>query len=174
LRRSREDLREEILDSKTYKKFQRIVTSIRDTFDPGKIEQEIKSLHAGRLARGFGSASKVNPKNMMDASVRELANRSRLVEIRVGLVEHAVNLRKATGALKDYLLSEYQIEGLKTKTDRLAYYSRYFRQANFLYDEVDRLIDACDHFVKDIDQAGYNLKIIKECLDMIYVKERSV
>jgi hypothetical protein len=171
---NRDELKEEILESKTYRKFKKVVSAIRDQFDPGKIDAEIKSLHSGRLTRSMGSATKINPKQMIDAVIREVANRSRLVEIRVNLVEQKVNLEKAIKAIRNYFLSEFQVPGLKYKTDRVAYFSRFYREAQFLLDEIDRLIDSCDHFVKDIDQTGFGTRLIKECLDMIYVKERSI
>jgi hypothetical protein len=170
---SREDLREEIISSKTYKKFKRIVENIRDQFDPGAIDSEIKTLHAGRLVRNL-TASKINAQKMIEAVSREVSYRSRIVEIRISLVDQRINLKRSLSVIKNYLLSEFVVEGLRTKSDRQAYFSRYLGVAEFLLAEIDRLISNCDYIVKDIDQAGFGTKLIAESLEMIYVREKSI
>lgn len=171
--KSRDDTKEEILSSSPYKKFKRIVKMMREQFDPVKIEEELRMIHAGRLVRNM-KASGIDPKQMMEAVAREVGNRSRVVEIRVSLVDQKIELEKTLNAIQNYLLSEFEVEGLKYKNDKKAYFSRYVKPASDLLVSIEKLIDNCDTIVKDIDQAGFGTKLIKECLDMIYVKERSI
>ncbi len=166
-------LLDEIRSDSNYKKFARILETTRAKIDVDKSMKEVLSLHMGRTSRSMLGEDRYSPKKLIDASMKDMSNRARLVEIRVRNDINLSHLREAMAALRRYISTEYEYElrDFATVDQRKAFVDRVMRSANELIADGEALLNTIDLFVKDIDQAGYSIKAIISCMQLLEDKK---
>lgn len=171
----RDQIQEIIRASRPYRKYKKILQRVEGQLDLAALESEIRNIHFSRTIRNL-KPTEINQKNMIEASLKEVQGRARLVEIKTSLMEHKFTLEDMVRAVRSYLHSEYgiKLKGIKTRTDRKEYFERYFRSADRFLTQLDYLIEMIKTYVEDIDQAGYKFTNLVNLLEMIYQKERTI
>lgn len=159
----------EIREDENYVKFTKILANTRAKMDLEKAMQEVLSLHMSRTSRNMLGPDRYSPKKIIDASMKDMSNRARLVEIRVRNDVNLSHLREAMDALRRYISTEYadDLKEWSTAEQRRAFVDRMMKSANQLINEGDALIKTIDTFVKDLDQSGYAFKGIISCLELL-------
>lgn len=173
MKAGRDNIKELITGTKPYKKYRKILKTIEEGVDLKALEKEIKDIHFSRTVRHL-QPTKINQKNMIEASLKEVQGRARLVEIKANLLEYKMNLEDMVAAVKKYTYSEFQIDGIKTKTDRKDYMSRYFRSADRFLAQLEYITRLVDSFVEDIDSSSFKFNNLVKLLEMIYQRERTI
>jgi len=174
MRHDRTELEEEIIACKPYKRYKRILQGIKDQFDPEALREEMRGLFQARLTRDI-RPKKVDPKVLLDANAVDVSYRSKLVDMRVNLAEYRKTITDASSAVRKWILSEYtDIAGVKTSEQRKNYVDRFFRGSNRLTADIDNLMEQLEWYIKDIDSAGFRMKDMKDLVEMIYTRERSI
>lgn len=166
----KEQIKEAVKESKPYRKYRKILRRIEHQLDLRELEQEIKNLHFSRPIRML-KPTEVNQKTMIEACLKEVQARARLVEIRTSLLEHKGTLDELVGAVRKFLQTEYAdilSKMFKSRVDRKEYFGRFFRGADEFMTEMDYLLKTIQYYVDDIDQAGYKCTNMTSLLEMIY------
>lgn len=105
----------------------------------------------------------------MEASLQDLAARSRMVEIRVQLSRRLALLEALISSISKHIYSNYLViePSLKTEaqknnfiSDFLAVYKEYVKKGT-------PIVEMADAFIKDIDQAGFSLRNMMDCLKLL-------
>ena len=131
--------------------------------------QEVLSLHMSRTSRSMLGEDRYSPKKLIDASLKDLSNRSRLVEIRVRNDINLSHLKEAMEAFKRYASTEYaeDLKEFSTVDQRKSFIERVLKEAKQLVSDCETLIDTIDNFVKDIDHSSYSMKAVIDCLKLL-------
>jgi len=160
---------QEIRGDANYKKFCGILEVTRTSIDLDKSMREVMSLHLSRTSRNLLGADRYSPKRLIDASLKDLSNRSRMVEIRVRNDMALSHLREAIKALRRYISTEYadDLKEFSTVDQRRSFVDRIMKSANQLVSEGEALLSTIDQLVTDIDKAGYNIKAVVSCLQLL-------
>lgn len=156
-------------DSK-YTKFKEIMTKELGRIDLEADITELKTLHQTRQSRVlYGNKNKYSANVLMEASLQDLSARSRMVEIRVSLSNRLAVMESAIKAFSRYIYVEYVLNDPNYTTEA--------QRNNFISDvlvvwkeKVERgkiVLEMADAFIKDIDQAGYNLRNMMDCLKLL-------
>lgn len=163
------DLLHEIRQSKTYATFKTVVETVKKRVDLDRGMEEALSLHAGRLSRNIRGERRYSPKILIDASLQDLSYRSRLVEIRVKNDLQLATLREAIDAMRRHISTEYSedLRDFATAEQRRSFVDRVLKNQKTFLAEGEAFIHTLDSLIKDIDQGGYNLKAIVECLKLL-------
>lgn len=167
-------LSEAVKGTPQYKQYRRILKTVMESVDLAALEKEAKTLHQSRPSRHL-TPKQISPRVLTEAHMRDIANRARLVEIRVSLAEHQAQLELCVRTVRGFLTIEFGDASPATnRDDRRAYFDRYFRNGIAFLDEVNRIIAMLDLFIKDLDQCGFSMRNLVTLLQMIYTPERSV
>lgn len=136
---------------------------------------EAMSLHAGRTSRSLTGNDRYSPKKLIDASFKDLSVRSRLVEIRVKNDKYMSHLREGMKALRRYISTEYadDLREFSNAEQRNAFIDRVMKSANTFLSEGEASLTTIDHLVKDLDQAGHNMRHAIDCLKILQNKNGS-
>jgi len=159
----------DIRADENYKKFAGILSATRSKINLDASLQEVIGLHTARSSRNLMGASRYSPKTIIDAAAKDISNRARLVEIRVRNDIALSHLREAMAAIRRYIITEYadDLRDYATVDQRKALVERVLKSANELISEGESLLSTIDQFVKDLDQSGYAIKAIVECLKLL-------
>lgn len=152
-----------------FKKFRLIVSKTRERFKVESDRKEALSLHASRTSRTLHGDKRYSPIALMDASLKDLSFRARLVEIRVQITLHTALLEEAVTAIKRYIRTEYydELNNYKTVDSRSALVDRLVASALDLQNEGSALIELLDTLIEDIDKASFHLKHMLDCLQLL-------
>lgn len=164
-----------VRDDEQYKKF---VVILNRTKERLKLEDSIKEalgLHTSRTSRHLTGNDRYSPKKLIDASMRDLSTRARLVEIRVTNDRNLSHLREAMDALRRYISTEYadDLRDFSTADQRRAFVDRILKSANELLAEGESVLTSIDHLIKDIDQSGHSMRHVVDCLKLLENKHGS-
>ena len=159
-----------------YKKFKRILQTTQERLDFEVIVEEARSLHQSRVVRSLYGKKAYSPKNVLDASAQEVANRSRLVELRLRLASELSILEQALSLAKKYVSTEYadDLAEFKTRDQRIAFVDRVFRAAIEYHNEGQQVVETLDFLIQDIDKASYHISTMKEILSLLTEKRGRV
>ncbi len=159
-----------------YDTFLRILETTRKKLDVEAAVEEAKGLHASRTSRSLSGADRYSAKKIIDATLRDLSTRARLVEIRVANDRKLSHLKEAAEALRRYLSTEY-VDELKedfsTAGQRSSFVDRVLKNANALLAEGESLLSVLDFFIKDIDQSSHSVRHVVDCLKLLENKHGS-
>ncbi len=159
-----------------YATFLRILETTRKNLDTETATAEAKALHASRTSRSLSGKDRYSSKSLIDANLRDLSTRARLVEIRVTNDRKLSHLKEAAEALKKYVSTEY-VDELKsdfsTAGQRSDFVDRVLKSANALLAEGESLLSVLDFLIKDIDQASHSMRHVVDCLKLLENKHGS-
>ena len=160
---------EEIRGDAEYVKFKRILKTTQQRLDYEIILSEAQSLHQSRVVRGLYGKKAYSPKNILDAAAQEMANRSRLVELRVRIASELSILEQALMIAKKYVATEYadELNEFRTSDQRKGFVDRVFRVAVEYLAEGQQIIDTLDLLVTDIDKASYHISTMRDVLSLL-------
>jgi hypothetical protein len=164
-----QDLVKTVKADANYAKFKKIVEGIRKRVDIAAATAEVLSLHAGRTSRSLTGDQRYNPMALIDASMKDLSYRSRMVEVRVKHDLQLSVLRESIAAMRRHISTEYndELKDFSTAEQRRAFGDRVVKNAGEFLAEGEALVDMIDMLIKDIDQGGYQFKNTIECLKML-------
>lgn len=166
------DFVEEIRDDSQYKKFKDILKQVRTKLNPEKDRNEALALHASRTGRTLYGKKQFSGKSIMEASMQDLANRARLVEIRVQASIQISLLAEAVKRIRRYIMTEYadELKAYSTQASRTAMVDRIIHSALETVAEGEALLELLDTLVKDLDQGGYSLR---NCISVLQLLDSS-
>ena len=158
-----------IKEDENYLKFKRIVERIQKRVNIEDATQEALSLHASRSSRSIAGEQRYSPMVLIDANLKDLSFRARLVEIRVRNDLQFATLREAIEAMRRHISTEYSddLREFSTADQRKAFVDRVIKQAKEFLAEGEALINMIDILIKDIDQCNFSMKNTIECLKML-------
>ena len=160
---------QEIRKDPNYAKFLKIVEGIRKRIDLEAITTEALGLHSARTSRSLHGNDRYSPTALIDASLKDLSFRARMVEMRVRLDIAVSNLSEAVAAIKRHISTEYndELRDFSTAEQRRSFVDRVIKNSNQFLSEGEALIKTLDHLIKDLDQAGHSMRHIIECLKLM-------
>lgn len=152
-----------------YKKFKRIYKGIVESLTVEKFVEEAKALHAGRTSRKLHEQKQFNPRALIEASTKDQAVRSRLVEMRVRISIYQSKLDEAMDAMKRYMNTEFydELSEYKTQDIKKSLVDRVMSKPLDVMADIKNLIDILDTIIKDVDQANYHMKTVVEALKLL-------
>jgi hypothetical protein len=152
-----------------YKKFKKILARTQERLNVDKDQTEALSMHAGRTSRRLYGAKQYSPKALIDASLNDLAVRSRLVEVRVQCSIQIDLLHDAIKTIKHYITTQYHTELAKFKTvgQRNALIDRVINEALTVEGGGQALIKLLDDLINDIDKSSFQLRNMLEALKLL-------
>lgn len=158
-----------------YKKFVTILESTRQGLDIEGAVAEAMALHTARTSRHLTGNDRYSPRKLIDASLKDLSTRARLVEIRVKNDRKLSHLREAMDAVRRYISTEYadDLRDFSTADQRRAFVDRILKTANEVLAEGESLLASLDHLIKDIDQSGHAMRHVVDCLKLLENKHGS-
>ena len=165
-----QDLVKSIRLDPNYKKFGRIVETIRSRVNLTDIQNEALGLHASRSSRNMYGEGRYSPSIIIDASLKDLSFRARLVEMRVKLDIEVSSLSEAMAAVKNHISTEYADEiqdEFKNVGERKNFVDRCVKNSNQFLSDSEAVISTLDHLIKDLDQGSFYLKNVIETLKVV-------
>lgn len=152
-----------------YLKFARIVENIKKKIDLEGSLNEALSLHASRTSRNITGDNRYSPKVLIDASLKDLSFRARLVELRVKNDLQLSTLREAIDAMRRHISTEYSedLRDFSTADQRKSFVDRVLKSSKEFLAEGEAFLETADALIKDIDQAGHSVRHIIECLKLL-------
>lgn len=163
-----QDLVKLIRKDPNYQKFLKIVENIRTKIDLDATLNEALSLHASRTSRNLHGEDRYSPKTLIDANLKDLSYRARLVELRVKLDISLVTLEEALDAMKRHISTEYyeDLKDFSTADQRKAFVIRVVKNSNQFLQDGKGLIETLDHLIKDIDSASHCMRHVLQALEL--------
>jgi hypothetical protein len=164
-----EHLKMSLLKDDTYKKYLKIVKTIRDKIDLEDLDDEMTRLHSGRISRTLYGTTPGGDK-IMKAALQDSSVRSRLAEIRVRVTKQADLLDITLKATRIHLANSFrdEVDDLRTKGERGAFFDGHLQKGVSLLARMNSFTSRVDTIVKDIDQTGFSLKHAVDILELIY------
>lgn len=137
---------------------------------------EIESIHKTRSIRFLNSASPRFIEELVDASIRDQANRSRLTEISMQCYKAESTLKDALDPLKDYLLITYSsdLSFVRTKEERTKVVNIALLPFIKFVDKVQRVHNLANMVITDIDKGAWSLKLLVSAHQLHHAPERSI
>lgn len=137
-------------------------------FDFEKLIEEIRTLHKTRSIRMLRALSQTSAKQLGDAVGREIAVRARCAEICMDVIVMRNLVNKSMSDLKKYIEAAYPKTlrdfGVTTVTARKnlldALLQPYVEKTTIM----ETLLELADIVMIDVDQAGYSVKHLSECI----------
>lgn len=163
-------IKQDIRESKDYRKFRKIVIEVQERLNIDKDRTEALSLHAGRTSRKLFGDRRYSPKHLLDASLNDMSSRSRLVELRVKTTNQIDVLHEACKAMRYSMSTNFTEEikaRFKTVGERNAFFDTMIASALEIESEGSAQIKLLDDLIQDVDRASYHLKGVIECLGLL-------
>ena len=163
------ELLSEIRSGAQYKKYQKILEAAQTGLDLDVLRAEALGSHSARTSRQLYGSKQYSPKALVDAVYKDLAFRSRMVEIRVKVSVALSNLDEASKAMRRYISTEYSDDLLdfSTADQRRSFVDRVLKVGLAYLAEGQALLDMMDSLIKDCDQAGFSLRNAVETLKLL-------
>lgn len=158
-----------VRDDIVYVKFKKILEVTMTKVNIEADTSEALALHASRTSRRLNGEDRYSAKKLIDANLKDLACRARLVELRVKNDKKLRYLTEACEAMRRHITTEYADDLLdyKTVAERKAFIDRILKSANAFLSEGEAMLTMLDTLIKDLDQCGYSLKNVIECLKLL-------
>lgn len=152
-----------------YKTLKQVLENAQSKIDIEKSRNQAFVLHASLEVRGLYGLKKFSPKRILSATAQLQANRSTLVETRARLTEHLSYVEAAQAAFRRHVFSEFaeDFRDYRTKEQRDSFISHATVTVVDFIAEVNALIDLIDTFIKDLDQAGHNIRHMVDVLKLL-------
>ena len=158
-----------IREDPEYKKFKKIISIEEEKLHLEQDQTEVLSLHSSRISRTIYDKRQYSPQILMDASTMDLSFRSRMVELRVKASLHISMMEAAINSIRKYIYTKYakQNPSLSTEAARNSFIDTVLKNYIADIDRAKAFITLCDTLIKDIDQAGFNLRNMLDCLKLL-------
>ena len=156
-----------IREDEEYKKFRKVIKLELERLNLEQDQKEVLSLHASRLSRTIYDKRQYSAQILIDASMMDLAFRSRMVEIRVKASLHVSIMEAAISSIRKYLYSKYVQSSFSNESARQSYIDTVLKAYLKEVEKAKAFLQLCDTLVKDIDQAAFNLRNMLECLKLL-------
>ncbi|QRE00287.1 hypothetical protein [Burkholderia phage BCSR5] len=162
-------LKKLLKEDEEFVKFKRLVKRASEALDIEKDRSEALNLHTSRTARNLYGKAQFSAPKIADASARDLAGRSRLVEIRVRARVNLSIIEKAVKTIKGHIHANYKsaLQDYRTKGEREAFIESVLGIYLEKLTEGEALLEMLDFLIKDIDQSGFALKNMTEVLKLM-------
>lgn len=152
-----------------YKKFKTVWIRIQKDLDIEVAVEECKILHNARLSTKIkDNKGQFSPQEIFDANAIDLSTRSRMSFIAANLQLRLSKLNSALDAIQNYILNSYQNEiGIKTIDGQKKFLRRVLKAYIELYDQGKAALEFIQFLIKDIDQTGYAMRNMVDCLKLL-------
>jgi hypothetical protein len=122
---------------------------------------EVERIHQTRNIRFLSVTSPTFLEDVVDASVRDQSNRSRLTEISVQCFKARASLQEALDPMREYLLLTYapDMGFVRTKEERKSLVDMALAPFGRFVKRTEVLSTMCDMVVADIDKASWSLRL---------------
>lgn len=157
-----------------YKRLKQMFTSsslYKMPFDEYK--DELRTLHKTRTIHKQSAGHPNFGHNIIEAAIKDQANRHRYTEILVMCTEAVNNLDKLLESFERYILTEYDadLKRFKTKDERRFFVSSVMHRFHEYKDECEELRQIVKLFIEDIDKAGFTVTNLVKAYDIIMRRE---
>lgn len=163
------DLKLLLRKDEAYKRYRSILSTVKESFDIEKHLKEAGYLHRKRKSRLLFE-TRVSPQKLQEAILIDLSNRSRLVEIKIMILNEQELLTTSISICKKHIRATYP-DVLKeygsTKEAQLLVVDKVFSVGLSTLAEIDKAVTILETLIKDIDQAGFGLRNVTETLKML-------
>ena len=157
----------QVRNDSEYQKFKTLFTKICDSYDAQQWVNEAKLLYNARLSvRIKDSKGQFSPQLLMDASAIDLSSRSRLAFIAAELKLKLSKMSSLLDAIYSYIYTNY-CGNIRTIEEKKQFISLVLKRYYKVYDDDNSALEFIESFIKDIDQAGYGLKNMIECMKLL-------
>lgn len=166
---------EKIKSDPVYVKYKNILKELQSSSDLMKIKDEAEFLHRKKLSRKLHEL-RVSPQTLQDAIVNDFSNRSRLVELKVLILNQEELLSSTIDLTKKHLRVEYQEELLSfgaTRDKQVMILDKILAKGLEFLSQLVAVGRELDLYLKDIDQTGYGLSNVKDTL-VLFLKNKEV
>ncbi len=128
--------------------------------DAESLIKEIEQIHKARAVRFLTQSSPRFIEAVVDASLMDQANRSRLAEISMACYKAESTLNEALVPLKSYLLMTYSpdFSGVRTKDERVQIINMALAPFTRFLDRVTKTKALAGMVIDDIDRAAWSLR----------------
>lgn len=163
----------EIHKDPQYKKFKLMVERIQKTIDLESTIEECKTLHHSRISTKIkDSKGQFKPEMLIDANAIDLSNRARMTFIASELQLRLSKIDSAIDAIENYLVSTYADQyKLRTVDMRKKFVLRVIKNQHKYYQEGKACLEFIYALIKDIDQSGYHLRNMVDCIKILSEKK---
>lgn len=122
---------------------------------------EIEQIHKTRSIRQLTQSSPRFIEALVDASILDQSNRSRLAEISMACYRAEHSLKEALEPLKAYLLMNYSVElsGIRTKDERDKVLDMALAPFRKFINRTTEVREMCRIVIEDIDKGAWSLKL---------------
>ena len=135
-----------------------------------QLRDEIETIHSARSVRFLNQHDPKFIEKIIDASIDDTAKRSRLVEMSVQCFKSGNSMSEAVERMRQYLITTYSddIYFARTKDERLFIVDMVLSPLLKFVAQTQAISKMADEVIKDIDKAGYSLKLIVDAYQIHY------
>lgn len=158
---------------KQYITFKALVVKIQQSVDLDAIIQECKVLHNSRISTKIkDNKGQFKPEMLIDANAIDLANRSRMAFLASDLQLKLSKLESAIEAFENYVVNEYSTAfQLRTVDMRKRFAESCMKNQLKYYKQGKATLEFINALIKDIDQAGFNLRNMVDLIKILSEKK---
>lgn len=134
-----------------------------------KYTEEMKILHDSRPGRKLYKMA-LEPTRLSDASMKDMANRARLSEMKANVFAQKAALDKAYAEALDHLCTKYArfiADSATNATDRKHVTNKILSRLRNRIAELQASLDQLDIYMVDIDKAGWSLRLAMDAYTSI-------
>ena len=141
-----------------------------------KLTNEVMEIHKTRSVRFLSRHEGHFIEKIVDASLRDQANRSRLSEIAMTCYRAQASLEEALEPLQEYLIMTYgpEISFVRTKEERKQLVEMALRPFYKFVSQCSTLRNLIEIVVVDIDKAAWSLKLLISAYELHNRPEQSI
>ena len=163
-----QEFKSAVKSDEVFRTYRRVFNTVQETLDIPKLTKEAVFLHANRKARKLYE-HKASAMKVSDVLLQEMSHRSRLVELKIGVIANQELLESTISRTKKHLTTEFESElkGMSTTVSgRSAVLASIFAAAQDYLNQVAALNTQLDVLIKDVDAAGFTLTNVRELLKL--------
>lgn len=137
---------------------------------------EVMDIHRTRAVRFLSRNDGRFIEKIVDASLRDQANRSRLAEISMQCFRAQASLEEALTPLQEYLLMTYgpEMSFVRTKDERKQLVEMALRPFYKFISQTQRLRELTDIVISDIDKAAWGLRLLVNAYELSNRPEQTI
>lgn len=138
--------------------------------------KEVMDIHKTRSIRYLSRTEGRFIEQIVDASLRDQANRSRLAEISMVCFRAAASLEEALTPLQEYLIMTYgpEMSFVRTKDERKQLVEMALRPFYKFISQCTTLRQLTDIVIVDIDKAAWSLKLLINAYELQNRPEQTI
>lgn len=158
------ELIDRIKASSEFTSYSSILSMSRSSIDCSSNTEEILRIHKLRSSRSM--TKKSNTKNMIEVSISEMANRSRLVELRLNMHKVYNALNFAITTLHDFCRVKYSAHLGSNREQRDALLSSITSDGSQFLDQIASVLEISQEVISDIESTAWTLKRVVEIKEL--------